>query len=167
MNVTARCWLALAPLALAVQIPRHHRAGRRERRHIDEGTLSSVLAEFARTLLTDFPIQAILDHLVERIVDVLPVTGAGVTLIWPGAAPLYVAASDSAALRFEQLQTTLGQGPCVVAYATGEPAPLTGRSARTDGRVMRACCRLSRSRRGRRRRARRGRRRRAAAGAAP
>lgn len=88
---------------------------------VDEGTLSSVLAEFARTLLTDFPIQAILDHLVERIVDVLPVTGAGVTLIWPGAAPHYVAASNSAALRLERLQTALGQGPCVVAYTTGEP----------------------------------------------
>jgi diguanylate cyclase (GGDEF)-like protein len=87
---------------------------------VDEGTLSSVLAEFARTLLTDFPIQSILDHLVERIVDVLPVTGAGVTLIWPGAAPHYVAASDSSALRLEQLQTALGQGPCVAAYTTGE-----------------------------------------------
>ena len=46
--------------------------------------LSDVLGEFARTLLTDFPIQAILDQLVERIVDVMPVTAAGVTLISPG-----------------------------------------------------------------------------------
>jgi hypothetical protein len=45
--------------------------------------LSSVLSEFARTMLTDFPIQSILDHLVQRIVDVLPITGAGVTLIEP------------------------------------------------------------------------------------
>lgn len=88
---------------------------------VDERTLSSVLAEFVRTLRTDFSIQAILGHLVERIVDVLPSTGAGVTLIWPGAAPHHVAASDSAALRLEQLQTSLGQGPCVVARTTGEP----------------------------------------------
>jgi hypothetical protein len=39
--------------------------------------LSDVLSEFARTMLTDFPIQAILDHLVERIVDIVPITAAG------------------------------------------------------------------------------------------
>ena len=45
-----------------------------------EHQLSNVLSEFARTLVTDFPIQAILDHLVVRIVDILPITGAGVTI---------------------------------------------------------------------------------------
>ena len=79
-----------------------------------------MLSEFARTMVTSFPIQRILDHLVERIVEVLPVTGAGVTLISPGMAPQYVAASDAAALRFEQLQTELGQGPCLAAYESGE-----------------------------------------------
>jgi diguanylate cyclase (GGDEF)-like protein len=88
---------------------------------VHEDKLSSVLAEFARTMITDFPIQAILNTLVERMVDVLAVTGAGVTLISPGIAPRYVAASDAAALRFEQLQTELGQGPCLLAYETGEP----------------------------------------------
>ena len=85
-----------------------------------ENTLSSVLSEFARTLITDFPIQGILDHLVERIVDVLPVSGAGVTLISAGMAPHYVAASDSSALRFERLQSEVGEGPCVTAYSSGE-----------------------------------------------
>ncbi len=85
-----------------------------------ERRLSDVLSEFARTLVTDFPIQAILDHLVVRIVDVLPVSAAGVTLISPGAAPQYIAASDDLAMRFEQLQTELGEGPCLVAYEKGE-----------------------------------------------
>jgi diguanylate cyclase (GGDEF)-like protein len=87
---------------------------------VDEDTLSSVLSDFARTLITDFPIQGILDHLVERIVDVLEVTAAGVTLISPGMAPHYVAASNADALEFERLQTELGQGPCLAAYTTGE-----------------------------------------------
>jgi diguanylate cyclase (GGDEF)-like protein len=87
---------------------------------VHEEALSAVLSEFARTLATDFPIQAILDHLVVRIVDVLPVTAAGVTLIAPGSAPRYVAASGSAALRFERLQTDLGDGPCLLAYDSGE-----------------------------------------------
>ena len=88
---------------------------------VDQDRLSSVLSDFARTMVTDFPIQGILDHLVERIVGVLPVTGAGVTLISPDTAPQYVAASDEAALGFERLQTDLGHGPCLTAYRTGEP----------------------------------------------
>lgn len=38
--------------------------------------LSDVLSEFARTMLTDFPIEGILDHLVERIVGLMPVSAA-------------------------------------------------------------------------------------------
>jgi diguanylate cyclase (GGDEF)-like protein len=82
--------------------------------------LSDVLCEFARTMLIDFPIQGILDRLVLRIVDVLPVSSAGITLISPGLDPHYVAASSASALRFEQLQTALGEGPCVLAYETGQ-----------------------------------------------
>jgi diguanylate cyclase (GGDEF)-like protein len=85
-----------------------------------EEELADVLSEFARTMVTDFPIQGILDHLVERIVEVLPVTAAGVTLIAPGLEPRFVAASDASALRYEKLQTELGEGPCLEAYHTGE-----------------------------------------------
>lgn len=41
-----------------------------------ERQLSEVLSEFARTMVTDFPIQAILDHLIDRIVMLLPITAA-------------------------------------------------------------------------------------------
>lgn len=87
---------------------------------VQEDSLSLVLGDFARTMLTDFPIQGILDHLVGRIVEVLAITGAGVTLIAEDRAPRYVAASDTAALGFERLQTTLGQGPCLTAYDSGQ-----------------------------------------------
>ena len=86
---------------------------------IIEHRLSAVLSEFARTLLTDFSIESILDHLVLRIVEVLPVSGAGVTLILPGAPPRYVAASDERARGFEGLQGELDEGPCVLATASG------------------------------------------------
>src|ERR1700757_1513226 len=82
--------------------------------------LADVLSEFARTMVTDFPIQGILDHLVRRIVEIMPITAAGVTLISPGLDPRYIAASNGSALRFEQLQTELGEGPCVAAYRSGE-----------------------------------------------
>ena len=81
--------------------------------------LAAVLSEFARTVITDFPTQRILDHLVQRIVEIVPVTSAGVRLISPGRAPQYVA-SDSDALRFERLQTRIWEGPCRAAYESGE-----------------------------------------------
>jgi diguanylate cyclase (GGDEF)-like protein len=84
-----------------------------------DSQLAAVLGEFARAMATDFPTQAILDHLVGAIVDIMPVTGAGVTLIAPDSAPRFVAASDDTALRFEQFQTELGEGPCLAAYRTG------------------------------------------------
>jgi hypothetical protein len=86
-----------------------------------EHRLSAVLSEFARTLLTDFSIESILDHLVLRIVVILPVSGAGVTLISPGTSPRYVAASDHLARGFEGLQGELDEGPCVLASASREP----------------------------------------------
>src|SRR5665213_2874871 len=91
--------------------------------------LSDVLSEFARTMVTDFPVQGILDRLVKRIVDVLPVTGAGVTLISADLHPRYVAASNESALRFEELQGELGEGPCLAAYHTGEAISVPDLSA--------------------------------------
>jgi len=98
----------------------------------DEQLLSEVLSEFAHTLVTDFPIQGILDHLVERIVDVLPITAAGVTIIAPGVAPHYLAASNESALQFERLQTELGEGPCLAAYESGTAVAIA--DLRTDHR---------------------------------
>lgn len=83
--------------------------------------LAEVLSEFARTLVTDFPIQGILDHLVRRIVDLLPIDAAGVSLISPSTNPHLIAGSDESAVRYEQLQTKLGEGPCLAAYESHGP----------------------------------------------
>jgi len=85
----------------------------------NEKRLSNLLSDFARTMVTNFPIQAILDHLVVRIVQVLPVGSAGVSLISPEQIPRHVAASDSAALRFIRIQEETGSGPCITAHRTG------------------------------------------------
>ncbi len=84
---------------------------------VAEHRLSEVLSEFARTVATDVPIQGLLDHLVKRIVDLLPVDGACHPDLGGRRTP-HVSASDSAALRFERLQTQLGDGPCLAAYDT-------------------------------------------------
>jgi signal transduction histidine kinase len=83
-----------------------------------EDTLAVVLSEFARTLVTDFPIEGILAHLVRRIVDILPIEAAGVSLISPTTHPHQIAGSDESAVRYEHLQTELGEGPCLAAYRT-------------------------------------------------
>ena len=85
---------------------------------LTEDRLSDVLSEFARTLVTDFPIQGILDHLVRRIVDILPIDAAGVSLISATTHPQFIAGSDESAVRYEHLQTALGEGPCLAAYET-------------------------------------------------
>ena len=85
-----------------------------------EDTLAVVLSEFARTLVTDFPIAGLLDHLVQRTVDILPIEAAGVSLISPTHRPLLIAGSDESAVRYEHMQTELGEGPCLAAYRTNE-----------------------------------------------
>ena len=90
-----------------------------------ERRLSDLLSEFARTLVTDFPIQSILDHLVVRIVEVLPIDSAGVTLISPAGAPRHIAASDDSARRFVRLQAEMSEGPCMAAFATGAPVSVS------------------------------------------
>ncbi|HSP27055.1 MAG TPA: diguanylate cyclase [Ilumatobacteraceae bacterium] len=84
-----------------------------------ERRYSDLLAEFAQTMWADLPVQAFLDHLVERIVEVLPIDAAGVTLMSPGRDPHYVTASDESALKCARLQTELGEGPCTAAYEDG------------------------------------------------
>ena len=98
-----------------------------------EDTLSSVLSEFARTMITDFPIQSILDSLVERIVTILPITAAGVTLIQDGEPPQYVAASNDSAL----LRAARDAGLGVVERLPGLKRMLVSEAAGQTGEVPR------------------------------
>jgi GAF domain-containing protein len=83
-----------------------------------EEKLAEVLAEFARTLGTDFSIQAILDRLVRRVVHVLPVTAAGV-LLGNADGLGFVAASNATILEIEAAQREYAEGPCLECLATG------------------------------------------------
>ena len=101
----------------------------------DAELLSAVFGKFAQSLATGLSIQRFLGHLVERIVEVLPVSGAGVTLIVPGAEPHYLVATDDWSRRVELLQTDLGQGPSRLAYESGTQVVVP--ELRTDGRFPR------------------------------
>ena len=87
---------------------------------VHQESLAAVLGEFARTLATDVPVPQVLERFADRVVQLLPVTAAGVTLMAAGVRPRVVAASGAEALRFERLQTDFGQGPCRAACASGE-----------------------------------------------
>ena len=87
---------------------------------MDEGRLATVLVDLARTLTADFSIQTILDHLVHRVVEVIPVDGAGVLLMQSDTSHHFAAASDEVILRIESLQIDLDEGPCLQAFRTGE-----------------------------------------------
>jgi phosphoserine phosphatase RsbU/P len=87
---------------------------------VDEQRLTTVLVEFARTLTGDFSIQKILDHLVDRVVEVIPISGAGVLLMDSDTEHRFVAASDDVIHSIETLQMQLQEGPCLQAYRTGQ-----------------------------------------------
>jgi hypothetical protein len=74
------------------------------------------------------------DSLVRLCAQSLPVSGVGLALMTDEGPAGTVAASDGGALQLEELQFTLGQGPCVDASRTGRPvlAPdLAGTSSRS------------------------------------
>jgi len=54
-------------------------------------------------------------------VDVLPITGAGLSLITDSGHVGTVAASSPVTARVDELQFTLGEGPCVEAFQLGGP----------------------------------------------
>jgi len=100
---------------------------------ISDGDLPRLLAEFAHILGTDFSVETVLDHLVRRIVEILPVAHACVMLMGETHQELRVAAAGSeAALRIGSLEHQLGEGPCTLAYLSGEPVLITG--VRPDAR---------------------------------
>jgi GAF domain-containing protein len=88
---------------------------------IDEVQLQDVLVKFARTLVTDYDVEQMLDDLCRDVASVLDVEGAGVMLEGDDGELHFVAASDEVLRNIEALQIELHEGPCVHAYETGEP----------------------------------------------
>jgi diguanylate cyclase (GGDEF)-like protein len=81
--------------------------------------LTQVLVEFAQAMADEESMQRMLDHLVRRMAEVLPVTGAGVMLMGAGDDLHFVAASNDVVLRIEGLQNELHEGPCLEAFHSG------------------------------------------------
>ena len=73
-------------------------------------------------------------RLVEACAEALPVTGVGLILM-DGAGPVgTVAVTDGPAATMEELQFTLGEGPCIDASRTGRPVLLPDLAVTGPGR---------------------------------
>ncbi len=81
------------------------------------GNFSSVLTDFALTMASDIPVQAMVDELVRRICDILPIDGAGVILMDALSAPQLLAASSHQVKQMEETQIEMGAGPSFSAFA--------------------------------------------------
>jgi diguanylate cyclase (GGDEF)-like protein len=101
---------------------------------MDDG-LSATLSEFVGSMAIGMPVEGILDRFTTRLVETMPVTGAGVTLLGSELKAGYVTASSPAAMAVERLQTELGEGPCVAALDAGEVCSMP--DLRTDRRFAR------------------------------
>ena len=94
--------------------------------------LVEVLKTLARTLVTDYPVEQMLDYLCKEMVEVLGVDGAGVMVEDENEQLRFVAASDDVIRHIEALQIELGEGPCLAAYKSGETVIVP--DLRTDDR---------------------------------
>lgn len=77
-----------------------------------------------------------LQRLCRAVARALPATGVGVCLMSPAGAHVTAAASDDASAVLEDLQLTLGEGPCLDAYAAGRPVLEPDLAAATGGRWL-------------------------------
>lgn len=87
---------------------------------VNHQRLASVLIDFARNLVTDYRTDEMLDTLCREVVEIMPVTGAGVMLTDESGDLRFVAASNDLVQEIESLQIELGEGPCLRAYETGQ-----------------------------------------------
>src|SRR6478752_2856249 len=68
----------------------------------------------------------------ELCVDTLAVTGAGIAMVTAAGHRGVVCATDSVAATIEDLQLTLGEGPCVDGAASGAPVLVPDLGAAAD-----------------------------------
>src|SRR4051812_32409985 len=60
-------------------------------------------------------------RIAELCVEMLDVSGAGISLVSDGGTRGVICATDDVAMRIEEMQVTLGEGPCIDAVTAGGP----------------------------------------------
>lgn len=87
---------------------------------IDYSLFQRVLADFARSLVSEYDVGEILYDLTDRVNAVLAVDGAGVSLGNDDGQLEFITATDAAVVRIEEQQTRFREGPCHDAWRGNE-----------------------------------------------
>jgi hypothetical protein len=88
--------------------------------HVDAAALESSLGRAAIGQREGDELQQALQHAIEACVDLFGLSGCGLLMTDEDNALRYVAATDGPGRLLEELQTELGEGPCVDTHVTGE-----------------------------------------------
>lgn len=88
---------------------------------VDDVALRSAFRDFTQAVLGPYDVDRMLHLLTEQVVGVLGVDGAGVSLATGDGKHLsFVTATSDDIAAVEDVQVSLGEGPCHEAYQTGE-----------------------------------------------
>lgn len=94
--------------------------------------LNDVLVDFARTLVRAHEVEVVLGRLMDGVVSVLRVWGAGVSLADDNGQLRFVAATEDVLGRLQALEDDIDRGPCREAYDSGVPVVVTDLGAVSD-----------------------------------
>jgi GAF domain-containing protein len=87
---------------------------------MNQTRLLEILSSLPTALLEDFELEDVMSSLGDDIADVMGVVGAGVMLEDDHGRLRFVVGSDPVLKALEQLQVDYDEGPCLLAYRSGE-----------------------------------------------
>lgn len=90
-----------------------------------ESPLFDLLRQFASTMARHFEINDVLYELGDATVTILDATGAGVSVINDDGLLEFVTATGQRVVEIEHVQQSNQEGPCVEAFRSGEPVPVS------------------------------------------
>jgi GAF domain-containing protein len=91
----------------------------------DINTMFDLLRRFAVTMTSSFEINDVLYQLGDSAVEIMEADSAGVSLATPAERLEFVTATDQSLIDLEMVQQERQEGPCVVAFRTGEPVTVS------------------------------------------
>ena len=104
----------------------------------DQALLLQALRSFAAAMKRSDHVTEMCYELCDRTVDVLSATGAGVSVVDDTDVLRFVTASDERILSIEEIQESSQTGPCVTAYQTRQPVPVSDINAHPEWPAYRA-----------------------------
>jgi GAF domain-containing protein len=92
---------------------------------VDQQKLHHMLSQFARTLVQHYAVGDVLYELTERVLAIVGIEGAGVSLADASGTMSFATAINEASTALEQAQEQFQRGPCIDAFRTREVTMVT------------------------------------------